>query len=98
MLTPEQAASRAQAGAQYLDDTQPGWPLRINLDALDISSKCRCVRGQLHGHYESAPELFPAQREDYGFEIVGESYGELIPQYRLLTSAWRELITARMSV
>jgi hypothetical protein len=45
---------RVAAGAAFLDQTEPGWDARIDLDRLDIGSDCGCVLGQLHGSYSSA--------------------------------------------
>jgi hypothetical protein len=40
-------AERVAAGAAFLDEREPGWWERINLDELDLHSACRCVLGQL---------------------------------------------------
>lgn len=38
--------ARVAAGAQYLDQTQPGWEHKIDLAALDMESGCSCIIGQ----------------------------------------------------
>lgn len=81
------------AGAAYLDDTNPGWWRRINLDRLDLSSTCRCILGQLDGDYLDAVE-------HRGLAYQGptpEELGFLAPVHEAhaLTDTWRELITAR---
>ena len=40
-------ADRVAAGAAYLDEREPGWWQRIDLDRLDLQAQCRCVLGQL---------------------------------------------------
>lgn len=40
-------AERVAAGAAYLDDREPGWWERIDMDRLDMSAECLCVLGQL---------------------------------------------------
>ena len=40
---------RVERGAALLDEKQPGWLDIIDLDLLDISSRCGCVIGQLAG-------------------------------------------------
>ena len=42
-------AERVERGAALLDEKQPGWLDIIDLDLLDISSRCGCVIGQLAG-------------------------------------------------
>ena len=40
-------AERVAAGAAYLNEREPGWLQRIDLDRLDLKAPCRCVLGQL---------------------------------------------------
>ena len=40
-------ARRVAAGAAYLDEREPGWWERIDLDRLNMSAECGCVLGQL---------------------------------------------------
>lgn len=40
-------AGRVAAGAAFLDEREPGWWQRIDLDRLEMASECRCVLGQL---------------------------------------------------
>jgi hypothetical protein len=42
---------RVAAGAAFLDEHEPGWDQRIDLDQLNIASSCRCMLGQLHGSF-----------------------------------------------
>lgn len=41
-------AERVAAGAALLDERQPGWWQRINLDSLDLGSCVGCILGQLY--------------------------------------------------
>jgi hypothetical protein len=41
-------AERVAAGAAWLDEREPGWEGRIDLDALSLGDSCKCVLGQLH--------------------------------------------------
>lgn len=94
MLTPTLARERATAGAAYLDETQPDWS-KIDLKTLDVSSKCHCVLGQLYPSYNEAVEnLTMAERQAFGFEVQLQ-FSTMIPDYRLLTQAWRDVITER---
>jgi hypothetical protein len=56
-------AERVAAGAAWLDEHEPGWVDRIDTDRLDLSSRCRCVLGQLE-----MPLLAAADADD-AFEI-----------------------------
>lgn len=47
-------AKRVAAGAAFLDEREPGWWERIDLDRLDMSSECRCVLGQLATDLETS--------------------------------------------
>lgn len=36
-------------GIAYLNEREPGWIVRINLDTLDLSDAHNCILGQLYG-------------------------------------------------
>jgi hypothetical protein len=93
--------ARVARGAALLDEREPGWWQRIDLDRLDLRSPCRCVLGQLHGnYYPAADRMFGGDDRKvesaaiaHGFDSVG-----VIPpytEYDALDAAWRDLITAR---
>lgn len=93
---------RVQAGAAWLDETEPGSVDRIDPDQLDLASICDCILGQIHGDYDDARDA-RLQGSDYaaasyGFTIWpdhapdGMNTGE---EFAALTEAWRELIAAR---
>lgn len=41
------APAYVAAGAEWLDENEPGWEGRIDLASLDLSNSCRCVLGQV---------------------------------------------------
>jgi hypothetical protein len=95
-------AGRVAKGAAFLDEREPGWWQRIDLDTLDLMAPCLCVLGQLA---TSLPEptwggicvhfgLEPwrQQVDDLGFNTAGA--GTPL-QYANLTAVWRRLIEAR---
>jgi hypothetical protein len=91
--TPPTVAVRVAAGAAFLDEREPGWADRIDLDQLDLSSDCRCVLGQLHGDYGTGLDVLDVEfgtgaSRGLGFNCAGGEFDEL-------TAAWRELISRR---
>jgi hypothetical protein len=62
----QKAAAR---GAKFLDEKQPGWADEIDLDSLQMVSRCNCIIGQITGTYHK------------GFgEIVNEGHDSLGPR------------------
>jgi hypothetical protein len=57
-------AARVAAGVAYLDEREPGWWQRIDLNRLVMSAECRCVLGQL------ATDL-----EVYGWKEIVREFG-----------------------
>lgn len=103
------ASARAGRGAAYLDDVDPGWHERIDLDDLALASGTSCVLGQLHGdfrfglgrsrlvNFTSAPRasLSPIT---YGFMCVDTaSETDRVRDYELLDSAWIDEIRLRQA-
>jgi hypothetical protein len=100
-------AERVARGAAYLDEREPGWDERIDLETLDLYAPCRCVLGQLAtdlnrwGDVRARFGLRAAWMTDsrptadaLGFNVPdGEQ--QIHRQYLNLTAAWRELIEAR---
>lgn len=93
---------RVAAGAAWLDEHQPGWVERIDLDALEMRDCMSCILGQLFGGYWEAPlvPVKPASSEemdDYdniagplGFQWL--FYSQELPD---VGAEWRRLIESR---
>ena len=106
-ITLENARSRVARGAGYLDEVDPGWSQRIDLEALALADGRSCVLGQLHQGFRaglgrarlfnvgSAPRasLSPVA---YGFYCVQGAGPEAEQRdYAFLDRAWREEIRRR---
>jgi hypothetical protein len=48
-------AENVEAGAKFLDEHIPNWFELIDVDLLDMSVGCSCIRGQLEDHLD--PEM-----------------------------------------
>ena len=70
----EQNRAKAKKGAQLLDQEEPGWWGRIDVDALDMGSAFHDVLGQLYGDYgrglKALGFLGSPKAEEYGFASV----------------------------
>lgn len=99
-------AEKIAAGAAFLDEHEPGWVDRIDVDRLDLASMCGCVLGQLeivHRGWSDRPRTNPYEwaRVRYALplprarELGFQSTQPLGPEYERLTAEWRELILAR---
>jgi hypothetical protein len=95
-------ADRVAKGAAYLDEREPGWWKRIDLDKLDLRKPCRCILGQLdtdrqeHDFWSLIAarfglDVFEDDDQRLGFNAVGHSERA----FANLTAAWRALIEAR---
>ena len=92
------ARERVAAGAAYLDDNEPGWAARIDLNRLNLGSCFGCILGQLYGSYSGAPVFDEDDdrievAEPLGFDTTGPWRGN--PSYEHLNAAWRTEIAAR---
>ena len=95
-------AERVARGAAYLDEREPGWWQRIDLDALDLAVPCKCVLGQLDGgrHGKNWAKIVKAFGLRFG-STEGERFAIALGFDRHretgaeLTDAWRALISAR---
>jgi hypothetical protein len=103
----QSARDRASRGAAYLDDVDPGWHERIDLEELALASGEACVLGQLHGdfrfglgrsrlvNFTSAPKasLSPVAYGFFAHEHPNDA--NQAREYELLDSAWMEEIQKR---
>jgi len=103
----EDARTRVERGAAYLDEIDPGWHRRVDPDTLELSSGSSCILGQLHGDFRmglsrsqlidlsSAPRasLSPVS---YGFQCVsGVDDAAQDRDYAYLNQAWQEAVQQR---
>ena len=85
-------AERVAKGAAFLDEREPGWDERIDLDRLDIDSNCRCILGQLHD------KSYATGRRALGLRGHGVGLGfypSASDSPHALTAEWERVITAR---
>lgn len=94
-----------QRGVDLLDEIDPSWPSKINVDKLDLSSTCNCVLGQIEGKENSRTPRFDrysrrlnringeAKRDPskFGFDHRRSQL------YENLTAAWKHVITERQA-
>lgn len=94
---PTSLASRVRAGVALLDEKQPGWHERVNLDTLDLDVGARCVVGQVFDHYGvGLAQLGLARSEDefdFGFDAFREEGGTWT-----LQRLWSFVIRQRQAV
>lgn len=100
--------ARVKRGAVFLDDLRPGWERVINLDHLELADSCRCVLGQLFGHYltglavvvKTGISIGLAEMHSYelGFNVpASEMHDRRAPTpYRELDELWISEIEARL--
>jgi hypothetical protein len=88
---------RIARGAAFLDEKQPGWRERIDLEALNLASLENCVLGQVFGHFDGgfaaladAGLVADVATLDYGFDVNGDEDDD--GWYSVLTQEWREYI------
>lgn len=99
---------RVARGAALLDEREPGWHQRINLERLWMRMTCDCILGQL---YDPGQDDVKSEYQDDGYWVglralnipahpvrYPEAYGfaaEDTGEYNALDKAWRELIGSR---
>lgn len=95
---------RVAAGAAFLDEHEPGWDSRIDLERLDLGSSCACVLGQLYKGFGAgliATGLLDyeySRGADLGFHwLVGTTEAAELREIKDLTAEWHHLITERRS-
>lgn len=59
---------RVSAGIQKLDEIEPGWDEKIDLELLDMQICTDCIPGQVFGRFYGSP-IPPEDREDLGFDV-----------------------------
>jgi hypothetical protein len=89
---------RVADGAAWLDQDEPGWDARIDLDSLDLSSDCHCILGQLDDFFQDGMDargLSLVRASRLGFTAEWDGAVGIEAEWAALTTAWRDLITAR---
>lgn len=83
-MSPATVAERVAAGAEFLDQREPGWWQRIDLDRLEMRRSCACVLGQLstdltddgREHWAEITERYGLRREWQSLPVPTDaSYG-----------------------
>jgi hypothetical protein len=109
ILNPAVITARVKAGAEWLDEQEPGWAERIDTSQLNMSDPCGCIAGQLAGDYwrfvREWHSLSVGEQAKFGFgSLVGVNTGPSRHQfekdacsreYDLLGHAFIAEITAR---
>jgi hypothetical protein len=84
---------RVAYGAAVLDQKSPGWESQIDLSKLDLNDSCRCVLGQIYGHYfDGLMVLDKGSGGSMGFNIYAS---ESPNRFADLDEAWISLIKER---
>lgn len=91
---------KVKRGMALLDQFEPGWVDKVDLQALQISHPMFCVLGQVYGEFDEATKQFwgsessayrLAMAQAHGFDrSVGSEYAEL-------TDVWHLAIMMRRS-
>ena len=92
-------AERVAAGAAFLDEHDPGWDRRIDLERLWLGSCANCILGQRHGDYSDGIEWLWSKRfgddpTTLGFMFAWTPDGDDADD---LTAEWKRFITERRS-
>lgn len=82
-------AERIAKGAVFLDERQPGWRRRVDLDKLDLFSLDDCVLGQVYGGSRGVTKAGVNYNPHLAFDAVLED-----DNFIELGNAWRQYIEA----
>lgn len=88
-------------GAQLLDEHRPDWPLRIDVDQLQMKSGLTCILGQVFGRYDAGREAlrlpyYQNKPALFGFDI-DRNYDNADAAYADLRDAWLVEIAERLA-
>jgi len=89
---------RVHAGATYLWATDPTWPWRVDIHALDLGSPANDIAGHLGGDFHDwlhteRGALDLTWAADHGLYAAGVPGGpDVAEDYAQLTTVWRRLI------
>lgn len=83
---------RVEKGAALLDEQNPGWYKRINLDTLDQCDPSLCILGQLYGAWYTGNRILSDFAENNDLDY---SYGFDGSNNDTMTKVWTAFITKR---
>ena len=84
-------SEKVRAGAAFLDEINPGWEKRIDLDRLNIAEPGDCILGQLYGSYLQGVHTTQIKNPNqHGFYAL-PGFSDDINQ------GWRNFVTRRLS-
>lgn len=81
---------RVAAGVRWLDEHEPGWRDWIVVEAFDIDHECRCIFGQLYGHFWIGCDLRGLDRQEA--EDLGFIAQWLVDEDDELQAAWERVL------
>lgn len=94
----ERTRNEVAAGVAILDQIEPNWYNRIDLDAFKMSNPNFCVMGQVFGPNDW-PEVFATGPEDLGVYTPvwwsNDTHGESTAYYDAAEPFWRSAIADR---
>ena len=92
-------------GIKFLNEREPGWRKRIDLNTLNLANCAQCVLGQLYGEYGTGVhKLFPELGREFnylggvlgehGFTTQTSTFGDR-DHWDRLNAAWRTELAPR---
>lgn len=88
---------RVENGMAFLDQEQPGWRSKIDIQRLHIASEQCCVLGQLRGAYSTGCVelgIGHAAAVHLGFFAVSSDDSTRDLEYEMLTNIWADQLAA----
>ena len=90
---------RIARGVKLLDEQNPGWRRKLDLEELNLGSTKACILGQVYGDYmDGCQALFGKEyyvgdlAREHGFEFYYDPETEKEIDYGMLDKAWREVL------
>lgn len=94
---------RVERGADLLDETEPKWFKRVNMNNLRMGSCTQCVLGQVAGHYfhgiRYLLHIETNEAIEHGFEL-DDHYNDIASSemyYTHLDELWLKEIKSRLT-
>lgn len=86
---------RVQAGAAWLDENEPGWEEKVDLDSFDMANYNKHILVQLYGSLSASPFYAGYSQLNHGIQSGFEAPANTHEAWQPLTTAWKELISKR---